>query len=327
MALLNPAVTLPSSSRDALEQWDERYIGASQLVVPETWVSQLGDETSVASLETKYPMTMLAIKYIEAISADPNFESAGEKHVDLTVAEYKAGIAYRLLDLITNVYSAREWLSSAERFAQAESMFKLKLISADLEANTELCGWDDLALFHAAHLANPKGDASVTFSNLQSTPKDCADLANIEAELTLMAQVKDVNGDRGFVSGDVIGVPPEKFRKMTNLLKQDFVATSAGTATMRNPYNDGSLTVIQMSQTTDANDWFIFDTKLIAKGVPPWIVAKLSIPAPGFDALSLRRHDETSEMFRRTGKIGVDSRVFYGRKFLFPHGVRKILGA
>ena len=327
MALLNPAVTLPSGSRDALEQWDERYIGASQLVTPETWVSQLGDETEVASLETKYPMTMLAIKYIEAISDDPNFDSSGEKFVDLVVAQYKAGISETLLNLITNVFKARDWFASAERFAQAEAIFKLKLISADLEANTETCGWDDLALFHDSHLANPKGDTSITFDNLQSTPKDCADLANIEAELTLMAQVKDVNGDRGFVSGNVLGVPPEKFRKMTNLLKQDFVPTAAGTATMRNPYNDASLTVVQMSQLTDANDWFIFDTNLIAKGVPPWIVAKLNIPAPGFDALSLRRHDETSEMFRTTGKIGVDSRIFYGRKFLFPHAVRKVLGA
>ena len=326
MAILNPATTLPSSSRDALEQWDERYIASQQLAVPQTWVNELGDEMPTGSLETKYPMAMLALKYVESRETEPNFEQIGEKSCDLVVAEYKAGVAIELMKVLTNTFSASKWASSPAQFLQAEAIFKLKLIAAALEANTETCGWDDLALFHDSHLANPKDASKGTFDNLQASAKDCADLANIEAEFTLMKEVPDINGDVLNIQPDAIGVPRQKFQKLKNLLKQDFVPSAAGTATMRNPYNDNSILVIEMKQLTDVNDWYIFDTQLL-KSIPPWILAKLLLPVPGFDALSLRRHDEQSEMFRNTGKIGVDSRIFYGSKFLFPHAIRKVAGA
>jgi hypothetical protein len=46
MAQLNPATTLPASSQDALEIFDERYLAASQalLAQPQTWVGELGED-------------------------------------------------------------------------------------------------------------------------------------------------------------------------------------------------------------------------------------------------------------------------------------------
>jgi hypothetical protein len=329
MAQLNPATTLPASSQDALEIFDERYLAASQalLAQPQTWVGELGEDFPTRALSTHYPMSILALKYAETIAAEGRFKTIGEKEVELTVAEYDDGVEIELLKLLTNTFSAKRWMDAPAAMLQAEQVFKLRLISAALEANTATCGWDGLALFHDSHKSNPVKDNGITFDNLQSTPKDVADLSVLEAELTLMADVRDTNGDRLGVTGNVIGVPVEKFRKMTNLLKQDFVATSAGTATMRNPYNDGSLTVVRMDQLTDVNDWYLFDSNLIAKGVPPWVIAKLALQTPGFDSLSLRRFDENSDHFKKTGKIAVSSHIYYGSKFLFPHAIRKVVGA
>ena len=78
---------------------------------------------------------------------------------------------------------------------------------------------------------------------------------------------------------------------------------------------------------TDANDWYLFDEKLIAKGAVPWTLAKLAIPVAGFDSLSLRRFDENSDHFKRTGKIAVSSHVYYGLLPLYPHAIRKVAGA
>lgn len=328
MAQLNPAVTLPASSRDAQEIFDERYNGLRLLTQPQTWVADLGEVHSTPALETKYPMSFLALKYLEAKNAETRFRRIGEKEVDLTVVEHKDAVEIELLKLLTNTFQAQRWMDAPSGFIQAEEIFKLKLIADALVANTELCGWDDLALFHDSHLCNPKDASSATFDNLQASTKDVVSLTNIEAEITLMLEVKDMNGDPLGVMPDTLAVPRQKWQGLKNLLKQDFVPNSAGTATMRNPYNDAGLTVVRMDQLTDANDWYLFDSQLIAKGVVPWTLAKLALPNPGFNELGLRHFDmSNSDRCREQGVIGVSSHIFYGFKFLHPHGIRKVAGA
>lgn len=329
MALLNPATLLPSSSQDALEMWDERFTAAQLLAAPQTWVDELGEVHAVPALSTKYPMAFLALKFLENKAREGRFRTIGEKECELTVAEYSDGVEIDYIKVITNTFSAKRWADSAAGMVQAEQFFKLKLIAAALEANTATCGWDDLALFHDSHLCNPKDPNSATFDNLQATGKDVSDIAKLEEEITLMAEVLDVNGDRLGVMPTHIGVPPAKFQKIKNTLKQDFIPSTAtpgaGTTTMRNPYNDGSLTVVRMDQLTDVNDWFLFDMGLISRGVVPWTLAKLALN--GLDALETRRHDTDSEMFKKTGRIGVSKHIYYGSKFLFPHAIRRVAGA
>jgi len=326
MAKFNPATSLPSSSRDALEMFDERYNALRLVQQPSTWVDELGEVHDTPALETKYPMSILSFKYLEARTNEGHFKTIGEKDVDLTVAEYKDGVEIELLKLLTNTFSAKRWADSPQAMLDAEAAFRAKLIADALVANTETCGWDGLALFHDNHKSNPVRDNGATFDNLQASAKDVADLANIEAEITAGLEVLDTNGDPLGVTFDTIAVPRQKWQKLKNLLKQDFVPSAAGTATMRNPYNDAGLTVVKIDQLTDNNDWYLFDSKLL-KQAPPWTLAKLALPAPGFDALGLRRFDENSDHFKKTGKIAVSSHIYYGSKFLFPHAVRKIAGA
>lgn len=328
MPKLNPAVTLPTSSRDALEIFDERYNAAQLLQEPSTWVDELGESHATPALETKYPMSYLAIKYEEARTAAGHFQRIGEKDVELTVAEYKAGVEIELMKLMTNTFSAKRWADAPASFVQGEQVFKLQLIAGALEANTELCGWDELTLFHDSHLCNPKDADSDTFDNLQAGAKNVANVDDLEGEITAMAEVKDINGDPLGVMPTHVGVPRQKFQKLKNLLKQDFIPSAAGTATMRNPYNDGSLTVVRLDQLTDVNDWYLFDLPLIMKGVPPWVIAKLQLAMQGFDDLGLRRYSpENSDHARQEGVVGVSSHIHYGFKFLHPHPIRKVTGS
>lgn len=328
MALLNPATILPASSRDAQELFDERYNAAQLLTQPQTWVSELGEEHGTPALETKYPMSVLSLKFTETRASEGKFKTIGEKECSLTVAEYDDGVEIELLKLMTNIFSARRWADAPAAFVQAEQMFKLKLIAAALVANTETCGWDDLALFHDSHLCNPKDPTSATFDNYQATGKDVSDITKLEEEITLMAEVLDINGDPLGVMPTHIGVPRQKFQKLKNVLKQDFIPSAAGTATMRNPYNDAGLTVVRMDQLTDADDWYLFDANLIAAGVPPWTIAKLALQAQGFNELGIRHYDMTnSDSCRNKGTIAVSQHIYYGFKFLHPHAIRKIAGA
>ncbi len=328
MALLNPAATLPASSRDAQELFDERFNAAQMLATPQTWVSELGEEHTTPALETKYPMSVLALKFAEAKN-EGTFKTIGEKECTLTVAEYREGVEIEVIKVCTNTFAAKRWADAAGAMVAAEQQFKLKLIADALVANAAgACGWDDLALFHDSHLANPKDALGATFDNYQATTKNVADLAVLEAEITLMMATPDINGDILGVMPTHIGVPYQKFQALKNLLKQDFVPSTAGTATMRNPYNDAGLTVVCMNQLSDINDWYMFDMNLISKGVPPWILAKLALGGPGFAELGLRHWDmSNSDACRAKGTIAVSQHVHYGYKFLYPHAVRKIAGA
>jgi hypothetical protein len=119
-------------------------------------------------------------------------------------------------------------------------------------------------------------------------------------------------------------VPRQKFQGLKNLLKQDFVPSAAGTATMRNPYNDAGLVVFCIDQLTDANDWYLFDMNLIAKGVPPWVIAKFAASGE----YGLRHWDmSNSDQCRKKSTLAVSAHILYGYKFLFPHGIRKVAGA
>ncbi len=328
MALLNPAATLPTSSRDAQEIFDERYNAAQLLVDPQTWSAELGEEHATPALETKYPMSVLALKFTETKTGEGKFKTIGEKECDLTVAEYDEGVEIELMKLCSNTFSAKRWADAPAAFVQAEQMFKLKLLAAALVANAGTCGWDDLTLFHDSHLCNPKNSNSATFDNLQATGKAVEDIAKLEEEITLMAEVLDINGDPLGVMPTHIGVPRQKFQKLKNVLKQDFIPNAGGTATMRNPYNDAGLTVVRMDQLTDDNDWYLFDMNLISKNVPPWILAKLALAGPGFSELGLRHWDmSNSDDCRRKGTIAVSQHIYYGHKFLYPHAIRKVTGA
>ncbi len=327
MAQLNPANTLPTGSADALEIFDERYIMALGVVQPATWVDQYGDAPTTASLTTKYPMSMLALKYTETVAQEGRFKTIGEKMVELSQVEYDDGVEVELLKLIAYAFVAKQWEDAPAPLLQAEQMFKLKSIADMLVANTELCGWDDLALFHDSHLSDPTDANSLTFDNLQASAKDVVNLTNLEAEITAMLEVPDANGDPLGVTPDTVFVPRQKWQGLRNLLKQDFVPTAAGTATMRNPYNESVLNVVRIDQLTDVNDWYLVDSQMILRGLPPWAIVKLMMQAPGFDSLSLRRFDENSDYFKKHGKIAVSSHIYYGRKPMFPHAIRKIAGA
>jgi hypothetical protein len=317
---------LPKSSADARQIFDERYNAEQLITQPQTWVGELGEVHPTEVPHTRYPMSILSLKYVEANGGETYFQRIGEKDVELKVSEFEAGVEEKLVNLMTNAFSAKRWNDAPANMLQAEEMFKLKKIAKALEDN-EACGWDGLAIFHDAHKCNFNESDSLTFDNLQASAKDVANLTSLEEEITLMAEVLDQNGDPLGVMPTHIGVPRQKFQKLKNLLKQDFTPNSAGTATMRNPYNDGSLTVVRMDQLTDPNDWYLFDANLIARNVHPWVLAKLQISNPEFNALGQRWYTtDNSDHARKNGTIGVSSHLFYGHRLLYPHAIRKIAG-
>jgi hypothetical protein len=326
MASLDTHSTLPASSQEAIQIFDERFLAAQLLQQPPLWAETLGEISDTPSTSVHYPMSVLSLKYEETVDSAGRFKTIGEKDVELLVVEHDDGIEISLMKLLTNTFSAKRWADAPARMMLAESVFRCRKVAALLESNLA-CGWDDLTLFNDAHFANGKNASKGPFDTLQSSTKDVLDLALLEAEVVAMMSVLDENGDKLGVMPDVIGVPTAKYHPLVNKLKQDIIANAAGAVSVRNPYSDGVLSVVHLPELTDPNDFYLFDTKLIARDVKPWIGAKLNLAAPGFDALGLRRFDENSDHFKKSGMIAVSSHIWYGFKPLYPHAIRKVLGA
>ena len=323
---------LPATSAAALREFDDRYLAAQGVVPPPNWAQEFGDIGATNAMLTTYPISQLSGRY-EETKGDPRFKTAREASFDVKVLEFDLGYEARLVDLLTKVFAYRKWNEAAGRFTVAEQRHIARSVATILEAGTTSAqNWEDpsgaVKFFDDSHPANFAEPGLATFSNYQATPKDPNSIANIMSECSAMeAEVRDENGDKLGVSPDVIMLPTEKYRLVDALLKQAQVSAGngtgvpgGGTTTMSNPL--AGLRAVHNPQLTDPNDWYLIDSTLIRQ-LPPWAGLRFS---PG-GVLELREWNEGSDFFLNTGKIKKSSHIWYGFGLVFPHAIRKIVGA
>lgn len=325
MASLYTNELLPTNSEQAIRVFDERYLAGISHIDPPSWVGELGESVSLDAPRVTFPISFLSTKYVETREVSGRFKTMQDKTFDLKVVEYDAGYEAELIYLKTNVWAYKNWTSVPGRFLNAEKRHVNKAIATLLEAGgTETTPWDSLAFFHTAHKANPGGDPSTTWGNLQSVAADVTDISKIMAEVTAMKGVLDENGEKMPVDPDIIIVPTGKAEAVRFALAQQLILQGAATAPTSNPYFGSRFKVLEIPELTDANDWYLVDSKLMSQhGVPLWVAAKYQAPSD----LGLRFFDESSDYFKNTGKIKVSSHIWYGFKLLFPHAIRKVVGA
>lgn len=310
--------TLPTTSAEAIREFDDRYLAAQGVVQPDSWAETLGDFSPVSSPRVTYPISQVSGKYI-ATTGDSQFKTLQETSFDIKVSEFDLGYEAKLMDLYTEIYSYRKWKNVPNLFMTGEANHRADNIASLIEANPTL--WDGKALFATDHPANFFEPAKGSFSNFNAAALDVESVANIAAQITIMRGVLDENGKKMGVNPDVLLLPTAKFESVKNLLSQAMIPNAAGTASMNNPYQNG-LTCIHVPQLTDANDWYLVDSKLI-KMLPAWTALKFTPPG----SLGLRTFDESSDFFKATGKIKVSSHIWYGFGAVFPHAIRRVTGA
>lgn len=308
---------LPTTSEEAIRIFDEKYLAVLSAAPPSTWADRFIE--SISAPRVTYPMAFMSTKFLETKEGSGRFRGMGERSVDLKVSEFDAGYEAKLLDLQTNVFAYRKWTEVPGRFRLAESRHYASQLASLFEAGSSTaCGYDGANFFSASHLSNPLFAASGTWSNLQSSATDVNNLANIQTEMTAMRlAVKDENGDKLLVEPDELWLPTEKFQAVSDKLNQAFLASGESN------YMAGKLKVVHVPELTDVNDWYLVDSKLLGQGFNPMIAAKFQ-PS---DSLGLRSWDESSDFFKETGKIKVSQHIWSGYALLYPHAIRKIVGA
>ena len=132
-----------------------------------------------------------------------------------------------------------------------------------------------------------------------------------------MRAVKDVNGNKLGVDPDEIWLPTEKFQSVSDTLNQAFLATGESN------YMYGKLRAVHVPELTDVNDWFLVDSKLLTAYTPMIAARWTSLDS----RLGLRFLDENSDHFKKLGKIAISKHIWSGYGLLFPHAIRKVVGA
>jgi len=318
---------LPATSGAAITEFLDRYIAAQGVVLPPAWVDDYGDTAPINAPKVTFPITQVSGGYVES-NGENRFKSMQEKSFDVKVLEFDMGYEARALDLFQNVYAVRKWNEAPQRFTVAEQNHRAKKIAELLELGTATTCWDGKNFFATDHPANVSDSSAGTFSNYNAAGLDPNSIANLMAEITSMMSVKDENGEKLGVDPDTILLPTAKYMTVSALLAQAQISATSGTGqpntgitTMSNPLL-GKLRAVHVPQLSDANDWYLVDSKLV-RALPPWAALRYAAP----DSLGLRTWDESSDFYKDTGKIKVSSHIWYGFALVFPHAIRLIAGA
>ena len=316
MASLFTKETLPTSSEEAIRRFDERHLAVIAAAKASGWADAFIAE--VDAPRTTFPLSAFTSGFRETKEESGRFRGMSDKTFDVNVVEFDDGYEAKLFDILSNVFAWQRWQEAASEFVASEARHHAKELVALLEAGTStLCSYDNVNFFSTAHLCNPMDAGSSTFSNYQATPAAPETLTNIQTEMTNMRLVKDVNGDKLGVEPDEIWLPTQKFQKVSDALNKDNLA-SGESNTLK-----GQIKPVHVPELTDADDWYLVDSKMMKKFVP-MIAAKCSM----FDAqLGLRFLDQNSDHFKKTGKIAVSKHIWAGYGLLFPHAIRLIKGA
>lgn len=320
MASLFTHQTLPATSEQAIREFNEKYLAAITVATPPDWAARF--VLPVGSPRTTFPISLISTKYLETKEVSSRFKTMAEKDFDLTVVEYDAGYEAELLKILTNTFEYRNWSLAPGRLADGEVKHVAKQLAKLLEDTAQTSPWDGELFFDTDHRSNPKEVIPVTegrknvWSNLQATPA-APTLTNIQAEMTAMRDVRDINGDKMGVEPSEIWLPTEKFQITSDLLNQAFLAGGESNPIL------GKIKPVHVPDLTDANDWYLVDPDTIAKGVDPMVAANYR----DVGSLGLRQWDENSDFFKDTGNIKMSAHIWYGFKLVFPHAIRKVVGA
>jgi hypothetical protein len=315
MASLFVNETLPTTSEEAIRQFNEKYLMLLSAAPPSDWAQRF--ITSVGSPRTTFPMSFMSTKFIETKETEGRFTGMEEKSFDLKVKMFSAGYEALALDLTENVFAYRNWMNIPGRFVTAEQRHMAFQLAALLELGSSTASpFDDVNFFSASHLANPFS-GSTTWSNL-SAGGLAPTLTNIEAEMVAMQLAPlDENGDKLQARPNEIWLPTNTYQTVANDLNQAFLATGES-----NPIT-GQLKPVHVPELTDVNDWYLVDTNLMSQGFDPLLGATYRPSA----TLGLQVWDESSDFYKDNLKLKIKANIWTGFGLVYPHAIRKVVGA
>lgn len=306
-----------TSSADAFAAVDERYAGSLVGADLDSWAANLGDVIATDEMSVRFPIANLSGWGYQQYQGENRFRSFSGADFVLKTEEFQEGYEEYLRKLQKDPVAARQWALFGSRLPLLETDLVNSQIGAALVAGTTTNGIDGTVFFSSAH-ANYKSSA---------TPFT---LANLMAEATTMASMADGNGRNLGVKPDTILVPNALSFTATLAVSQALMLS--GGVALDNPLK-GAFKVVSSNNLTNhatpaSSDWYLLDSTMVSKGLPPWVIVRGTGGGGGeASPVGLRRWDTDSDFYKNHSRIRVSSHIDYGFSLGFHYGIRKIKGA
>ena len=332
----------PSSQR-ANEEFRMVY-NMALAAEPKVWAETLGDlQPSGSVTKDTFPINLSAVRYTKKKAQEAGAETSMNFDISVTKDEFYAAeeVELRRLSDFAHVIS---WNRRAERMARARVFLRNELVTTILEAgttgywgqSTELAtGIDGQPFFSATHKVHPRDPSKklrgvATWSNYQSTAKPLSSV-NLTAQKVTAFQVADPSGKEFGYSYDAMLYPSSLDETARNLLTVQDLILEAGTtngvsntfAATKNPHYQSGMEAVRapdLAGTDTTANWYLVSRAAISAGLFPWMISE-----DGSE--DLRTWDESSDFYKDTGFIKVSSHIYLAAVLLFPHSIRKIVGA
>jgi phage major head subunit gpT-like protein len=341
MAAVKPIEQLGVSSQRAAEQFVLKY-NTSLASQPKQWAENAGDVLTGNSLKETYPVAIDNSKYFELTGQSGDATDIEVKDITVTKRRFANGAradTYRL-ERGDHAY-IQQWGRRPAAMARARQFLRNRIVR-DLIATGEVagsCALDGAAFFDAAHPINPFDDSikdkagSATFSNFQAsaTPLNPTTLTQ---EKDAMKLVPGPDGEEMGLEPDIILIPTSLDSTAYHLISvKDLILegaltqdTGAGVGTMgtvRNVHFGSGMKKVRAPELpgTDLTaDWYLIASNGLAMDLFPWVIVEDT-------SEEMRIWDKTSDYWKDTSHIKLESRVLMEAAFLFPHAIRKISGS
>ncbi len=308
---------LPATSQAAIREFDERYIAAVGASEPTGWET-IGEQLGTGKPDVTFPITQLRTQY-KRTQGQGQAKDMGETSIRIKVEEFDDGYQAPLKEMMEEQFAYKRWQDAPQALVTAEAQFRHTEIAALLGNGENLPAYDGVDFFDTAHPSNIDDGSLATWSNFETGPLTVVSIANLEAQVTAMQQVRDENGNFMGISPRTIMVGILRAEPLINLLKQTRI--DVGGVTVDNPYMNG-FNVVVVKEFGTSLDWFLVDETMTGT-MSPWVSLRQDVTP----ALAMRRFDENSDFFKTTGFLRMESHIWYGHGLVIPHGIRKVIGA
>ena len=352
---VQPIQEFGQASQRFLEEWRLEFI-ASLVSQPESWAESIGVMLGGQTLKDTYPVSFDVVRYMEKSASNAAAGQPQSGETTINKREFRAAKQAELRRIAYGDFAyVRSWNEAAAQMARARVFLRNELVTTLLEGGTDTSktgywlqtveratGVDGQPFFSASHKVNPfdktktKLGGGATWGNYQSaaeplgTPSTAVGyLTDEKVNLSMVPGLdgKLIGGDADTMLGPQI--LKESMRLLLTvqdlILAADVQTSATGKfGTIKNEHFMSGLTYIAGPELAGAAkttaDWYLLSMERIKRGMPPWVISENS-------AEELIVWDESSDFYKSTGLVKIESVVMTNVGFLYPHGIRLIKGS
>lgn len=333
----------PTSQR-AMEEFIVSYMIGVATAAP-TWVGDLGDIMPSGALDITYPLDFSAVQYQERLGQNSAAETPQAAELNIKKREFRASKMGNLRRINDGDFAyLNSWSQGGAQFGRARVLNQAKLVVTLLEAGTsdywgqttlQATGIDGQPFFSASHKVHPynpkmKLHGSATWGNYQASATPLT-AGNLTQEKASMLNVPYFDGQElgTRATGMLIPTSLDEIARLLLTVQDVILDANASLKSVSNTFgavrnehfNSGfeRTWAPQLTGSGDTANWYEYSRETIGMGFVPWVVAE--------DASEeILQWDESSDFYKDTGFIKVESKIFTNATLVWPHGIRYIKG-